>query len=123
MPMHSARIHITGIVQGVGFRPFVYNLAARLDLNGWVRNTSAGVEIEVDGGKDVLDAFIKALRTEAPALSHIDELTASFGSAQGFRSFEIVHSESIDSAFQPISPDVTICEDCLRELLDPSDRR
>jgi len=123
MPMQSARIHIAGIVQGVGFRPFVYNLAVRLDLKGWVRNTSAGVDIEVDGEQDVLDTFVKALRKEAPALSHIDELIASFGPANGFRSFEIIHSESIDSAFQPISPDVAVCDDCLRELFDPSDRR
>ena len=123
MPTQGARIHISGIVQGVGFRPFVYTLATRLNLKGWVRNTSAGVDIEVDGERAVLDAFVKALRGEAPSLSHIDELTASFGIASGFRSFEIVHSESIDSAFQPISPDVTVCDDCLRELFNPLDRR
>jgi hydrogenase maturation protein HypF len=121
--MQGLRVHISGVVQGVGFRPFVYNLAARLNLKGWVRNTSAGVDIEVDGEREVLDAFIKALRDDAPSLSHIDELTASFGPADGFRSFEIVHSESIDSAFQPISPDVAICDDCLCELFDPNDRR
>lgn len=121
--MVGARIHITGIVQGVGFRPFVYNLAARLDLKGWVRNTSAGVDIEVDGEQDVLDAFLKALRDEAPPLSRIDELTASFRPANGFTSFDIVHSEAIPSAFQPISPDVAVCGDCLRELFDPNDRR
>ena len=121
--MQGLRVHITGIVQGVGFRPFVYNLAARLGLNGWVKNTSAGVDIEVDGEKETLDSFIKLLRDEAPPLSRIDELTASFRPANGFRSFDILHSESIDSDFQPISPDVAICDDCLRELFDPSDRR
>jgi hydrogenase maturation protein HypF len=121
--MRNLRVHITGIVQGVGFRPFVYSLAARFDLKGWVRNTSAGVDIEVDGEQDILDAFVKALQDEAPSLSHIDELTASFGPANGFRSFDILHSEAIASAFQPISPDVSICDDCLRELFDPSDRR
>lgn len=120
--MQGLRVHITGIVQGVGFRPFVYNLATRLDLKGWVKNTSAGVDIEVDGDKDILDSFIRSLRDEAPPLSRIDELTASFRPANGFRSFDILHSESIDSAFQPISPDVAICDDCLRELFDPSDR-
>jgi acylphosphatase len=102
--MHGLQIHITGIVQGVGFRPFVYNLAARLKLNGWVRNTSAGVDIEVDGNQDILDAFVKALRDEAPPLSRIDELTASFRPANGFRSFDILHSEAVEGAFQPISP-------------------
>ena len=121
--MLGLQVHITGVVQGVGFRPFVYNLATRLNLKGWVRNTSAGVDIEVDGKQDVLDAFIKALRDEAPPLSRIDELTASFLPANGFASFEIVHSEAVEGAFQPISPDVAICDDCLRELFDPSDRR
>jgi len=121
--MHGLRIHISGIVQGVGFRPFVYGLATRLALKGWVRNTSAGVDIEVDGDKDILDSFLKAIRDEAPPLSRIDELTASFGPASGFSAFDIVHSESIPSAFQPISPDVAICDDCLREMLDPNDRR
>ncbi|MEW6240289.1 MAG: carbamoyltransferase HypF, partial [Chloroflexota bacterium] len=121
--MQGLRVHITGIVQGVGFRPFVYGLAARMNLNGWVRNTSAGVDIEVDGDKDALDAFVKALRDEAPPLARIDELTASFGPANGFRSFEIVHSEAVEGAFQPISPDVAVCGDCLRELFAPRDRR
>jgi hydrogenase maturation protein HypF len=121
--MHGLRIHISGIVQGVGFRPFVYGLATRFALNGWVRNTSAGVDIEVDGDKDILDSFINALRDEAPPLSQIDELTASFIPANGFNTFDIIHSEAIPSAFQPISPDVAICDDCLREMLDPNDRR
>lgn len=121
--MRGLSVHITGIVQGVGFRPFVYNLATKLNLNGWVRNTSAGVDIEVDGEQDVLDSFVKALRDEAPPLSRIDELTASPRPANGFKSFDIHHSESVDGAFQPISPDVAICDDCLRELFDPNDRR
>ncbi len=121
--MQGLRVHITGIVQGVGFRPFVYNLATRLEIKGWVKNTSAGVEIEVDGDKDALDLFIQKLRDEAPALSRIDEFSASFRPANGFSSFEIRHSESVEGAFQPISPDVSICLDCLRELFDPNDRR
>jgi hydrogenase maturation protein HypF len=121
--MSGAHIHITGIVQGVGFRPFVYNLATRLELKGWVKNTSAGVEIEVDGNQDVLDLFVKTLRDEAPSLSRIDDLSASPQAASGFSSFDILHSESVEGAFQPISPDVSICPDCLREMLDPNDRR
>ncbi len=117
------RIHITGVVQGVGFRPFVYGLASRFALNGWVRNTSAGVDIEVDGDADVLDAFAHALRDDAPPLSRIDELTVTSVPANGFRSFDIVHSEAVEGAFQPISPDYTICPDCLRELFDPGNHR
>lgn len=121
--MQGLRVHIAGIVQGVGFRPFVYNLATRLNLKGWVRNTSAGVDIEVDGEADALNSFVTSLRDGAPPLSRIDEFSASFQAASGFRSFDIVHSEAVEGAFQPISPDVAICNDCLRELFDPNDRR
>src|SRR5512145_2577649 len=121
--MQGLRVHITGIVQGVGFRPFVYNLAARHQLKGWVKNTSAGVDIEVDGDRGSLDLFLQQLRDEAPPLSRIDEFSASFQSANGFRSLEILHSEAVEGAFQPISPDVSICPDCLRELFAPLDRR
>jgi hydrogenase maturation protein HypF len=119
----GARIHITGIVQGVGFRPFVYGLATELDLTGWVRNTSAGVDIEVDGEKPDLERFIQALEQDAPPLALIDSLEAAFVPPNGFSSFEIVHSEPIPGAFQPISPDVSICDDCLEELFDPGDHR
>ncbi len=121
--LSGIRIHITGIVQGVGFRPFVYGLAARLGLKGWVRNTSAGVDIEADGTQNELEAFVRALGEEAPPLAHIDSLESTEIPAQGFTNFEIIHSEAIPAAFQPISPDVAICDDCLRELFDPSDRR
>lgn len=119
----KASLHITGIVQGVGFRPFVYGLAARFDLKGWVRNTSAGVDIEVDGTQSVLDEFIAALKSELPPLARVDTFTVSFGPAAGFTAFDIIHSEAVEGAFQPISPDVCICPDCLRELFDPADRR
>lgn len=119
----GARVHITGVVQGVGFRPFVYGLATRLDLKGWVRNTSAGVDIEVDGLPEALQAFQRALQAELPPLAHIDEFQVERRPANGFTSFEIIHSESIQGAFQPVSPDVGICPDCLRELFDPHDRR
>lgn len=121
--MQGLRIQITGIVQGVGFRPFVYNLATRLQLKGWVKNTSAGVEIEVDGPQNDLDLFRQRLRDEAPALARIDEFSVSECPFSGFSSFSILHSESLAGAFQPISPDISICPDCLREMLDPTDRR
>ena len=121
--MNNVKVHITGVVQGVGFRPFVYNLAKDLNLKGWVKNTSAGVDIEADGEKDALDSFLQKLRDDAPPLSRIDDFHASFGPGNGFTQFDIIHSESVDGAFQPISPDVAICDDCLRELFDPNDRR
>ncbi|MBC8505310.1 MAG: carbamoyltransferase HypF [Chloroflexi bacterium] len=121
--MNGARIHITGIVQGVGFRPFVYNLAEELGLNGWVRNTSAGVDIQVDGDETSLADFARLLRESAPPLALIASLDVDACASNGFSSFEIVHSEPIPGAFQPISPDVSICDDCVREMFDPKDRR
>jgi hydrogenase maturation protein HypF len=121
--LSGMRIHITGIVQGVGFRPFVYGLATRLGLAGWVRNTSAGVDIEVDGTQASLSDFISALKLEAPPLSRIDSLEAASIPANGYKTFDIAQSELIDGAFQPISPDVCTCDDCLHEMLDPLDRR
>ncbi len=119
----GARIHIDGIVQGVGFRPFVYGLARRLDLCGWVRNTSAGVDIEVDGSQSALALFVDGLRREAPPLAQIDSIQVQAVPLNGFEDFEIVTSQPVDAAFQPISPDVSLCDDCLHELLDPKDRR
>jgi hydrogenase maturation protein HypF len=121
--LRGASIHITGIVQGVGFRPFVYGLAVRLGLQGWVRNTSAGVDIEVDGTAQALDSLARALKSDLPAMARIDTFDISFRPAHGFTGFEIIQSEAVAGAFQPISPDVGICADCLKELLDPSNRR
>ena len=116
-------IHITGIVQGVGFRPFVYGLAVRTGLSGWVRNTSSGVDIEVDGPAAALDGFTAALRNELPPLARIDSLVATPRPADGFTGFNILASQAQEGAFQPISPDMAICSDCRRELFDPADRR
>lgn len=117
------QIHITGVVQGVGFRPFVYGLAQEMNLNGWVRNTSAGVDIVVEGAPDIVANFRQALEHRAPPLARIDQVTADEIPVNGFTSFEIIHSQSIAGAFQPISPDMSICSDCRRELFDPADRR
>jgi hydrogenase maturation protein HypF len=119
----GARLHVTGIVQGVGFRPFVFSLANHLGLSGWVRNTSAGVEIDVDGSPDQIEAFVRAVREDSPPLARIDKVTVSHGSGQGHVGFKILESASLPEAFQPISPDVAVCADCLRELFDPADRR
>jgi hydrogenase maturation protein HypF len=118
----SIEIKITGIVQGVGFRPFVYGLATQLALKGWVRNTSAGVFIEVDGNEDSLFEFVEALK-HPPPLAKIDSIQVQKKDPKGFESFEIVHSEPIPGAYIPISPDVSTCEDCLRDMVDPLDKR
>jgi hydrogenase maturation protein HypF len=119
----GARLKITGVVQGVGFRPFIFTLAKRYDLSGWVRNTSEGVDIEIDGAYGHIQGFIQALNDEAPPLSKIDTLEVEQGPANGYHGFEIKESFAIQGAFQPISPDTSICPDCLRELFDPHDRR
>ena len=116
-------ITITGIVQGVGFRPFVYNLARRLDLRGWVLNHSGGVDIEAEGPAAALDAFIAALEDEAPPLAHIPSLEAKSIPPNGSPAFEIRHSEEKTGQSLLISPDVATCDDCQRELFDPADRR
>ncbi len=116
-------IHVTGVVQGVGFRPFVYGMAARLGLRGWVRNTSAGVEIHVEGRQNSLEAFLKGLSSDKPPLAIIDQITASDVPLENFLSFDIRPSTQSEGAFQPISPDVALCPDCERELFDPKDRR
>jgi hydrogenase maturation protein HypF len=119
----GARIHVTGVVQGVGFRPFVYALAKRLELFGWVRNTSAGVDLEVDGELEAIKSFERALHEEAPPLAKIDCIEIEVIQPIGFSEFLIIHSQPLEGAFQPISPDVSICEDCRREMDDPEDRR
>ncbi len=123
LELRSASIHITGIVQGVGFRPFVYGLAVRLGINGWVRNTSAGVDIEVDGTVDGLESFANSLKNELPPLARVDTFEIHFGPSRGFSEFRIIQSETVAGAFQPISPDVSICPDCLDELFDSTNRR
>ena len=120
---YAYHISITGVVQGVGFRPFVYNLAVRLNLRGWVLNHSGGVDIEVEGPEESLKTFVSALRADAPPLAHIESLTLRPIPPNGFTQFEIRHSEQQEGRYQLISPDVATCADCVRELLDPSDRR
>ncbi len=123
--MPGEHIHIDGIVQGVGFRPFVYRLATRLGLRGWVRNSSQGVDIAVAGPRAALEAFARALRDEAPPLAVIRRLTrrplppAALAGETGFR---ILASQD-QGGFTLVPPDVATCPDCLRELFDPRDRR
>ncbi|WKZ50196.1 MAG: carbamoyltransferase HypF [Anaerolineales bacterium] len=121
--MQGLHVHIAGVVQGVGFRPFVYNLATRLNLKGWVNNNSAGVDIHAEGDEADLNAFIEKLSSEKPALAVIDRIEVRSVPPERFAAFDIRSSTPIEGAFQPISPDVAICDDCLRELFDPSDRR
>jgi len=117
------RIVVHGVVQGVGFRPFVYGQALRCGLGGFVLNDSAGVTIEVEGERGALDAFEQALRTSAPPLARIDSVIAEELPARGETDFVIAHSQAGAQRHALIAPDTTTCDDCLRELRDPSDRR
>jgi hydrogenase maturation protein HypF len=117
------KITVTGVVQGVGFRPFVYRLAHDHDLTGWVLNHSGGVDIEVEGLPAALDRFVRDLTEQAPPLARIERVTAEETAPNGYTAFEIRHSVAQEGRYQLISPDIAICPDCLRELLDPHDRR
>ncbi len=121
--LQRQRLLVRGVVQGVGFRPFVYGLAMRLGLGGLVGNNSAGVFIEIEGPPEALAAFAAALHTEAPPLAQIDAVTVEALAIQGETDFTIVHSDAQAGAFTLVSPDIAVCDDCLREMLDPTDRR
>lgn len=113
-------ISIKGIVQGVGFRPFVYNLATELAVKGFITNTAEGVFMTVEG--DYLEPFVERLRTESPPLSKIISIDIVPGESAGYTDFSIRGSLQT-GGFTLVSPDVSVCDDCLRELLDRHDRR
>lgn len=117
------KIHINGIVQGVGFRPFVYTAATDFQISGWVRNSSSGVDILANGTHEKIVSFIERLKTNPPPLSKIYTLEVKDIEPDGFDSFEIIHSQSKPGDFVPISPDVSICEECSKELFNPLNRR
>ena len=116
-------IKVRGIVQGVGFRPFVYSIAQNNHITGWVRNTSGGVEIEINGSDMDTRNFITQLTHKPPPLARIDELIVEPCQPNSYKDFQIYSSQPQPGDFIPISPDVTICQDCARELFDPNNRR
>ena len=118
-----ARVAVWGVVQGVGFRPFVYRLARQYSLQGWVCNTSGNVEIEVEGDEKSIRGFLTDLEAKAPPMAHIEKVEVSFSPAKDTGGFEILTSQSKAGQYQPVSPDIATCEDCRRELLCPTDRR
>jgi len=118
-----ARISVWGVVQGVGFRPFVYRLAQEHNLKGWVCNTSGSVEIEVEGDKESLDNFLGDLEVKAPPMARIERVEATFYPLKGYTKFKICQSLSQEGKYQLVSPDIATCEDCRREIFSPADRR
>ena len=126
--MRHAHIHVTGIVQGVGMRPFVYREAMAHGICGWVLNAGDGVHIEAHAPGEALDEFVDALSEHAPAASrmeHVEVVDLAPGNwdAANERDFRIVASQDQTAHTTLISPDIATCDDCLRELFDPADRR
>jgi hydrogenase maturation protein HypF len=121
--LNLIHISVKGVVQGVGFRPFIYQLATKHNLRGWVCNTSEDVRIEVEGEEKDIEQFLRGLREQAPPLSHIEDITVTHGSPSNYEKFEIRHSLAQEGKYQLVSPDIATCPECLREILDPGDRR
>ena len=121
---HIAKsLKINGMVQGVGFRPFVYQLAKRHGIRGEVANTSLGVSLHIEGPEEAIDQFQQALSQKGPPLARITEVTVQPEPVKGYKGFTITQSVNNAHMATLISPDVSICKDCLQELLDPFDRR
>jgi hydrogenase maturation protein HypF len=117
------RVRVEGVVQGVGFRPFVHALAARLGLTGRVGNDAAGVLVEVEGDTGAVGAFLTELQHQAPPLAVIERVAVDTVEPVGDRSFVIDHSDRGGRPATLLAPDIATCADCLRELFDPTDRR
>ena len=126
--MRHVHIHVTGIVQGVGMRPFVYRKAMAHGICGWVLNAGDGVHIEAHAPADALDAFVAALSKHAPAAARVEhvetmDLAANGWDAANEQGFRIVASQDQTAHTTLVSPDIATCDDCLHELFDPTDRR
>ncbi|MFC1614082.1 carbamoyltransferase HypF, partial [Gemmatimonadota bacterium] len=117
------KIEVEGIVQGVGFRPFVYRLAHSLNLNGWVANTVHGVRIEAEGDREALEHFIGRLKKDAPPMAEVKSLRRKSSDVKGYKTFDIRTSVSHTGRSTLICPDAAVCEDCLAEMRDRRDRR
>jgi hydrogenase maturation protein HypF len=116
-------IEITGIVQGIGYRPFVYNLALTHSIRGWVLNNEKGVLIDAEGEDGALERFMEGLTDLAPPLARIETLKAASLEPQGYSLFEIRQSKGASQGFTLISPDVATCDACLAELFSPGNFR
>ncbi len=121
--MIGLRVSVTGVVQGVGFRPFVHRLALRHGLAGGVRNSAGDVQIEVEGAAAAVDGFLRALTVEAPPLARIERVATEPVPARGQGGFVILPSTDAADRRQPVSPDVALCAACEAELWDPANRR
>jgi len=119
----AATLKITGLVQGVGFRPYIYRLSRESSLNGWVKNTNFGIEIRVEGNRKNIDRFIQILPAEAPVAASIYSIDADFCTPpEGYEDFSIIASERKSEQVTIVSPDIAVCDDCIRELKNQAHR-
>ena len=122
--MQSVFIQVIGTVQGVGFRPFVYNLALKYDIKGWVNNDEKGVNILLSSSEENIQNFINELKLNPPILARIDSINIEkITEIKEYKTFEIIQSESSKNKSTIISPDIAICDDCLKDINDMSNFR
>jgi len=119
----ACSIRVRGVVQGVGFRPFVYRLASSNTLAGWVLNGEEGVEIYLEGAEPALRAFVQDLKTQPPPAASVAHIEVHPAAPVGLNDFTIRESKRLERPTARISPDLPVCDACLRELFDPADRR
>ncbi|MDD5570715.1 MAG: carbamoyltransferase HypF, partial [Bacteroidales bacterium] len=118
----SRLLHITGLVQGVGFRPFVYRIASNLGLKGWVENRNDGVYIKIEGCEEKIKNFLQLLKTEAPKASNISDIEIEKSEFENFQNFEIIRSHNISEEITDISPDIAVCDECIEDLKNQKHR-
>jgi hydrogenase maturation protein HypF len=123
MSAGACAVHVRGLVQGVGFRPFVYRLAHSHALSGWVRNGADGVELRLEGDREAIRRFLRELQSLAPPAAIVATVDVAWGAASGLRDFVIRESESGDLPSTRLSPDLAPCASCLAELFDAHDAR
>ena len=119
----ARRLNVNGIVQGVGFRPHIYQLARSCRVMGEIANTATGVSIHIEGSRENIDRFCQSLSSNLPPLAHITDIARAPEIVRKLDGFSILPSTSGRARSTLISPDVSVCEDCLKELFDPADRR
>lgn len=118
----SMQVIVSGLVQGVGFRPFVYRIATGFDLTGWVQNTNENVRIEVSGTSLNISHFLLSLRKDAPRAARIEDISAQEMEPKTFSEFRILNSHNISEEITEISPDIAVCNECLQDMDQPGNR-
>lgn len=118
----SLEVIVTGLVQGVGFRPFVYRIATKSELTGWVLNTNENVRIQVTGTPENIESFLHSLKNQSPQAASIDKISTQAIATENFESFSIHGSHDISDEITEISPDIAVCDDCLHDIDQPGSR-